>query len=105
MTEALAPVSRTACATVSNTGVPSNTVPPLPGVTPATTLVPYSFAPLVWNAPVLPEMPWTSRRVFLSTRTLIRFAPERERPHGPRRLTLDIRSLAPLVRSFALLHD
>jgi hypothetical protein len=47
MTEALAPVLATASATLSNTGVPSKTVPPLPGVTPATTLVPYSLAPAV----------------------------------------------------------
>ena len=38
--EALAPVSPTASATVSNTGMPSCVVPPLPGVTPATTCVP-----------------------------------------------------------------
>ena len=43
-TEASAPVSRTAAATVSNTGSPSWVVPPLPGVTPPTTFVPYSMA-------------------------------------------------------------
>ena len=40
MTEAFAPVALTASATVSNTGQPSCVVPPLPGVTPPTTLVP-----------------------------------------------------------------
>ena len=40
MTVALAPVSRTASATVLNTGQPSCVVPPLPGVTPPTTCVP-----------------------------------------------------------------
>ena len=40
MTEAFAPVSRTASATVLNTGHPSCVVPPLPGVTPPTTCVP-----------------------------------------------------------------
>ncbi len=40
ITEALAPVSCTACATVSNTGRSRCVVPPLPGVTPPTTLVP-----------------------------------------------------------------
>ncbi len=40
MTEALAPVTRTASCTVSKTGMPSISVPPLPGVTPPTTLVP-----------------------------------------------------------------
>ena len=38
MTEALAPVARTASATVLKTGtLPSNVWPPFPGVTPATT--------------------------------------------------------------------
>ena len=36
-----ASVSATAEATVSKTGIPSTSCPPLPGVTPATTLVPY----------------------------------------------------------------
>ena len=44
ITVALAPVSRTASATVSNTGQPSCVVPPLPGVTPPTTCVPYAAA-------------------------------------------------------------
>ncbi len=37
---ALAPVASRASATESNTGMPSTVSPPLPGVTPATTLVP-----------------------------------------------------------------
>ena len=36
----LAPVSATAAWKVSNTGMPSTSWPPLPGVTPETTLVP-----------------------------------------------------------------
>ena len=36
----LAPVASTASATVSKTGMPSTSWPPLPGVTPATTWVP-----------------------------------------------------------------
>ena len=40
MTVALAPVFATASWTESNTGQPSCVVPPLPGVTPPTTLVP-----------------------------------------------------------------
>ena len=36
----LAPVSSTASWTVSKTGTPSTSWPPLPGVTPATTFVP-----------------------------------------------------------------
>ncbi len=38
--DVFAPVSATACATVSNTGMPSTFWPALPGVTPATTFVP-----------------------------------------------------------------
>ena len=41
--EALAPVSRRAALTVSKTGTSSINCPPLPGVTPATTFVPYSM--------------------------------------------------------------
>ncbi len=37
---ASAPVERTASSTASNTGIESTLVPPLPGVTPPTTLVP-----------------------------------------------------------------
>ena len=40
MSDAFAPVSATASATVSKTGMPSTSWPPLPGVTPATTFVP-----------------------------------------------------------------
>src|SRR6202171_101524 len=46
ITVAFAPVFSTASATVLNTGQPSCVVPPLPGVTPPTTCVPYSAAPL-----------------------------------------------------------
>jgi hypothetical protein len=38
--DVFAPVSATARATVSKTGIPSTSWPPLPGVTPATTFVP-----------------------------------------------------------------
>ena len=38
--EASAPVAFTASATESKTGMPSTSCPPLPGVTPPTTLVP-----------------------------------------------------------------
>ena len=58
MTEVLAPVSFTASATVLNTGtLPSKSVPPLPGVTPPTSFVPYSSICLVWNEPAEPVMP------------------------------------------------
>src|SRR5712691_5449091 len=51
--------------------MPSCVVPPLPGVTPPTTFVPYSTICFVWNVPSLPVIPCTTRRVDLSTRTLI----------------------------------
>ncbi len=44
MTDALAPVARTASPTVLNTGQPSCVVPPFPGVTPPTTFVSYAWA-------------------------------------------------------------
>src|SRR3954471_20525415 len=69
MTVALAPVFSIASATVLKTGQPSCVVPPLPGVTPPTTLVPYSAEPLAWKVPSRPVRPCTIRRVFLSTRT------------------------------------
>ncbi len=40
MSVVFAPALSTASATVSNTGIPSTSWPPLPGVTPATTFVP-----------------------------------------------------------------
>jgi hypothetical protein len=50
-----------------NTGTPSTRVPAFPGVTPATTLVPYSFMARVCWVPWCPVMPWTITRVFLSS--------------------------------------
>src|SRR5208282_4700241 len=72
---ALAPVFATASATVLNTGQPSCVVPPLPGVTPPTTLVPYSAQPFAWNVPSLPVIPCTISRVLLSTKTAMKIAP------------------------------
>src|SRR5712691_4124299 len=63
-----APVRSTASATVSNTGTPSTSRPPFPGVTPATTCVPYARFRRAWKAPSLPVMPWTTRRVAPSIR-------------------------------------
>ena len=71
-----AAVSRTASATVLKTGtVPSNFCPPRPGVTPATTFVPYSSICFVWNDPSRPVMPCTTRRVPWSMKMLTRRAP------------------------------
>src|SRR6266540_4670418 len=69
--EALAPVEETASATVLKTGIPSWVVPPLPGVTPATTRVPYSRLASAWNVPSRPVRPWTRRRVSLPTQMLM----------------------------------
>src|SRR5690606_22111495 len=71
MTLAFAPVAATACAIVSKIGHdlpsgPSNVWPPLPGVTPPTTCVPYSIICRAWNEPSRPVMPCTSSFVFSS---------------------------------------
>src|SRR4051812_46821515 len=71
ITDAFAPVLRTASSTVSKIGHPSWVVPPLPGVTPPTTVVPYAAACFAWNVPSRPVRPWTSNRVDLSIRTAI----------------------------------
>jgi hypothetical protein len=71
ITEALAPVALTVSATVLNTGRSRTFSPPLPGEVPPTTVVPYLIEFSAWNIPTLPVMPWTSRRVFLSTRMLM----------------------------------
>ena len=49
--EALAFVAAFASFTVSKTGTPRTSSPPLPGVTPATTFVPYSNICSVWKRP------------------------------------------------------
>src|SRR5438132_8433763 len=82
MTEALAPVAATAAATVSKIGMPSNSLPPRPGVTPATICVPYSRQRRVWSWPVAPVIPWVRTRVVLSTRTGINGRSSRCRRHG-----------------------
>src|SRR5208282_2055364 len=71
ITDASAPVLSTASCTVLKTGQPSCVVPPLPGVTPPTILVPYSAQALAWNVPSRPVSPCTITRVDLSTRILI----------------------------------
>src|ERR1700722_17752697 len=73
ITDTFAPVSLTASSTVLKTGHPSCVVPPLPGVTPPTTFVPYSAHALAWNVPSRPVSPCTTTRVDLSTRMLIKF--------------------------------
>ena len=57
ISDAVQPVARFASATVLNTGTPSTLVPPLPGVMPATILVPYSRHLAAWNCPSLPVRP------------------------------------------------
>ncbi len=54
----VAPVASTASFTVSKTGRPCGVVaPPLPGVTPPTTFVPYVTIRSVWYEPSAPVMP------------------------------------------------
>src|SRR3954463_14528264 len=70
MTETLQSVAWRASQTVSKTGtLLSNFCRPLPGVPPATTLVPYSMHCRAWKPPTAPVIPCTQRRVFLSTNT------------------------------------
>src|SRR5271155_2433773 len=70
-----APVFSTASCTVLKMGQPSCVVPPLPGVTPPTTCVPYAAQALAWKVPSRPVRPCTIRRVFLSTRIAINRIP------------------------------
>src|SRR5918995_3598085 len=77
MIATLGAVSATASATVSKTGAPATLLPLPPGVTPETTLVPYSTICSVWNEPSRPVMPCTRTRVSRSTRMLT----ERTPPH------------------------
>src|SRR5579884_1195418 len=87
MTLALAPVVLRACSTVSKIGMPSKSVPPLPGTTPATIWVPYSLQARVWSCPVAPVIPWVTTRVFLLTRMLMFSAPTPDCvDHAPRRV-------------------
>src|SRR5262245_63652630 len=72
MMEVFASVWATASATVLNTGTPATDLPSPPGVTPATTFVPYSTIWVVWNDPSRPVIPCTSSRVCLLTRMLTR---------------------------------
>ena len=55
--ETSASVAATASATVSKMGTPSWSAPPLPGETPATTLVPKARICPVWKLPSRPVMP------------------------------------------------
>src|SRR3954471_16673249 len=77
MIATLGAVSATASATVSKTGAPATLLPLPPGVTPETTLVPYSTICCVWNEPSLPVIPCTNTRVSRSTRMLTERSPPR----------------------------
>src|ERR1035437_1914908 len=96
---AFAPVSFTASSTVLNTGQPSWIVPPLPGVTPPTTFVPYSWQPFAWKVPSRPVMPCTISRVFLLAKTDITCHLSRQRQQGQQPLS----SLRPLQTSGQIL--
>ena len=66
-----APVACTASLTVSYTGLFRCFCPPLPGVTPPTTLVPYSIICWAWKVPSLPVKPCTITLESLLTSTLM----------------------------------
>ena len=66
-----APVALTASSQELKTGTPSTSWPPLPGVTPATTLVPYFIICSAWKRPSRPVRPWTMTFVSELTRMLI----------------------------------
>ena len=68
--DAVAPVASTASATLLKTGTPRCIVPPLPGLVPATTVVPISCICSVWKEPSRPVIPWTKTFVFPSSRML-----------------------------------
>jgi len=75
ITEALAPVALTPSATVSNTGRLRCFWPPFAGSDSADYIGAVGDGLLAWKVPSLPVNPWTSRRVLLLTRTLMRLAP------------------------------
>src|SRR5205085_1120887 len=64
---------------------------PLPGVTPPTTLVPYSRHCLAWNVPSRPVMPWTMTRVLRSHQIAIDGHLLRRRDHLLRRVPHAVR--------------
>src|SRR5690625_2071963 len=66
-----APVSETASLTVLYTGRSRCVCPPFPGVTPPTTLVPYSIICSAWKVPSLPVNPCTITFESLFTKTAI----------------------------------
>src|SRR5690606_19921823 len=66
-----APVLSTASRSVLNTGLPRCSAPPLPGVTPPTTLVPYSIICPEWKVPSDPVNPCTTTLESLFTNTLM----------------------------------
>src|SRR6185369_5845802 len=81
----------------------SNFCPPRPGVTPATTLVPYAMQARAWSEPNSPVMPWKTTLLSLLTRMLISLLRSTHRGHH------QLRSLAHrggrLDRQPALLED
>ena len=78
-----APAALTASSTVFQTGKPSWVVPPLPGVTPPTTWVPYSLHRAAWKAPSLPVIPCTTHARGLVDEDAHACAARRQR-HGLR---------------------
>src|SRR5512136_509109 len=69
----IGPTFRTASATVLKTGIPATSSPPLPGVTPAKTFVPYPFIKAARAEPSLPVIPCTRMVVSFLRRIAIFF--------------------------------
>src|SRR4051812_22467722 len=101
--QSIGPASSTASATVLNTGTPNAFSPARPGVTPATTFVPYSIDLSVWNPPSRPVIPCTRTRVSALTRMLKKspHVPTEGPPPGQHGPTLDPRSRS---RAAHLIH-
>src|SRR5215475_5681859 len=95
-----APVAATASATRSNTGMPSTSWPPLPGVTPATMRVPEATIRRVCRRPSAPVMPCTSTRDDSSRKIAISSGPLPARA-GRRQLGRPVRGT---VHGVHLLH-
>ncbi|CAB5049576.1 unannotated protein [freshwater metagenome] len=88
-TETFAPVAAIASLTLLKTGMPSTSWPPLPGVTPATTLEPLATMRRVCFVPSEPVMPCTkillfaSKKIAIRSPTYLQLVGQRDEPHHP----------------------
>ena len=88
-TDTFAPVAAMASPTLLNTGMPSTSWPPLPGVTPATTLVPLATMRRVCLVPSEPVIPWTKtllsalRKIAIRSPTYLQLVGQRDELRHP----------------------